>query len=224
MKHKKQLLIFDWDGTLMDSQARIVACFERSIDDLQAEPRSYEQISNIIGLGIQEALDSLFPGQDAAFYQDFTEAYRRHFLGEDMPASHFFDGARWMLEDLNKQDYFLAIATGKGRRGLDKVLRETDSGHLFHASRCADETRSKPHPLMLEELLDFFAVDSEQALMIGDTEYDLQMAANAGMQALGVCYGVHERQRLLDCAPLACLEDVKALHCWLNERIEYSQY
>jgi len=223
MKHQKQLLVFDWDGTLMDSQARIIHCFHLAIRDMDMAFRTADQVSNIIGLGFREALLALYPELGDDFHEDFVDCYRNYFLAEDVAPSDFFEGVVQMLEDLNGQDYFMAIATGKGRRGLDMALEQHDVKHLFHASRCADETHSKPHPQMLEDLMDYFAVEKDHTLMIGDTEYDLQMASNADVHSLAVSYGVHDKQRLLDCKPLACFENTKELHTWLNESVINNQ-
>lgn len=219
MKYSKQLLVFDWDGTLMDSQARIVSCFRAAINDMGLEKRSHEQLSNVIGLGFREALLLLYPDDGDGFHKDLVDRYRYYFLSVDETPSDLFEGTMVMLEDLNKQGYFLAIATGKGRSGLDRALNESGAGHLFHASRCADETRSKPHPQMLEELIDYFGIETEQALMIGDTEYDLEMANNANIHAIGVTYGVHSEQRIRECKPIACMSNTQDLHLWIADKI-----
>lgn len=219
MKYSKQLLVFDWDGTLMDSQARIVNCFRAAIDDIGKEKRSDDQLSNVIGLGFREALFSLYPDESDDFHQPLVDRYRHYFLSADDTPSLLFEGTLAMLEELNEQGYFLAVATGKGRHGLDIALQENKVAHLFHASRCADETRSKPHPQMLDELMDFFGVEAEQSLMIGDTEYDLQMAKNANVHAVGVTYGVHDEQRIRECKPVACVSSPKDLHSWLTDKI-----
>lgn len=219
MKYDKKLIIFDWDGTLMDSESRIVNCMRAAIDDLGLPERSRDQLKNVIGLGLREALHMLYPDSDEQRLADLVERYRHHFLFEDTTPSELFDGVADMLASLNSAGYFLAIATGKGRPGLNHALASCNVGHLFHASRCADETRSKPHPQMLEELLDYFAVEPDQSLMIGDTEFDLEMAKNANTHSLAVSYGVHERERLLNHAPLACLDDVNQLHSWLSSNL-----
>ncbi len=219
MTYSKQLLVFDWDGTLMDSQARIVSCFRAAITDMGLEERNHEQLSNVIGLGFREALLLLYPGDGEGFHNDLVDRYRHYFLSVDETPSDLFEGAMVMLEDLNQQGYFLAIATGKGRYGLDIALNESGAKHLFHASRCADETRSKPHPQMLEELIDYFGVETEQVLMIGDTEYDLEMANNAKVHAIGVTYGVHSEQRIRECKPIACMTSTQDLHLWIADKI-----
>ncbi|MFZ5593673.1 MAG: HAD-IIIA family hydrolase [Pseudomonadota bacterium] len=211
-----KLLVFDWDGTLMDSAARIVACFNAAIVDAGLEPLPDASIRNIIGLGLREALDALAPGADIVLREHLVDRYRHHFLYTDQTPSPLFPGADAMVRELGEQGYLLAVATGKGRQGLNRVLEETGCKGLFHATRCADETFSKPHPQMLLELMSELCVDPGETLMIGDTEYDVQMAKNAGTAALGVSYGAHERDRLLKCEPLACLDSLAALRGWLS--------
>jgi len=219
MKYSKQLLVFDWDGTLMDSQARIVNCFRTAIDEVGKEKRSDAELSNVIGLGFREALLSLYPDDGEDFHKDLIDVYRHYFLAADSTPSVLFEGALKMLEDLNNQEYYLAIATGKGRHGLDIALNESGAKHLIHASRCADETRSKPHPQMLEELIEYFGVEPDHTLMIGDTEYDLEMANNAKVHGVGVTYGVHAEHRIRDCKPIACVNSAQDLHSWLTDAI-----
>nr|MDJ0806528.1 HAD-IA family hydrolase [Gammaproteobacteria bacterium] len=143
---------------------------------------------------------------------------RVHYLSEACTPSSLFRGAREVIQDLAATGYLLAVATGKGRTGLNMVLEHTGLSVFFHATRCADETFSKPHPAMLEEILDELGVFPEEALMIGDTEYDLQMAANAGVASLGVTYGVHAPERLAKHNPLDCLDEIGAIPAWLEQR------
>lgn len=200
----------------MDSQARIVDCVRAALRDLRLAPRSDEAISNIIGLGLREAVDSLYPGADAALQQAIVNRYRVHYFDDSRTPTRLFQGAREVVQTLVREDYLLAVATGKGRYGLNLVLESTGLGNYFHTSRCADETFSKPHPAMLEQILDELGVDAQQALMIGDTEYDLQMAVNAGMPSLGVTYGVHGAERLAKHGPLGCVDSVTAIPAWLR--------
>lgn len=211
-----QLIVFDWDGTLIDSEARIVNCMRAAIQDLQLPSRSRDEMRNVIGLGLQEALTTLYPDGAPAIYQNLVERYRHHFLFQDETPSALFAGVEALLNDLRERDHYLAIATGKGRVGLDKALDDTGLRAYFDYTRCADETRSKPHPQMLEEIMERLGVGPEETLMIGDTEYDLLMAHNAGTSALAVSYGVHDKQRLLACNPLECVDDVATLHGWLT--------
>ena len=165
MKKHYELLIFDWDGTLMDSEANIVACMKSAIADMSLPTRSNDEIKNIIGLGLREALITLFPDMDDISAHRLTDRYRYHFLSSE--PSQAFEGVAETLTALNDAQYFLAVATGKGRNGLDKALTTSGYESLFHVTRCADETRSKPHPQMLVEILDFLGLEAENALMIG---------------------------------------------------------
>ena len=214
MQKPFELLVFDWDGTVMDSEAHIVASMERAIDDLRFPALPREAIRNVIGLGLFEAITSLYPSLAAGDVQAMTDRYRYHFLADD-PCEPF-EGAEYVLRELSRQGYLMAVATGKGRRGLDRVLDSTGFLPLFHTTRCADETRSKPHPQMLEEIMDELGVEPSATLMIGDTEYDLQMAQNAGTASLAVSYGVHAPERLEQYKPLACLDALLALPDWLE--------
>ncbi|MCW8943665.1 MAG: HAD-IA family hydrolase [Sedimenticola sp.] len=217
MKRDFKLLVFDWDGTLMDSEARIVSCVKGAARDIEIECPTDDQIRNIIGLGLKEALEMLFPGSDNRFKEQFIDHYRRYFLNEDSTPSLLFPNSLEVLNRLAEQDYLLAVATGKGRPGLNKVLDETGLKPLFHSTRCADETFSKPHPQMLLQIMDELGVEPEATLMIGDTEYDLQMAINAQTHGLAVSYGVHEVERLNQFNPLGCLDDIAELTHWLEQ-------
>lgn len=202
----------------MDSAAHIVASMQAAMGDLGLQVLDRYVISDIIGLGMREALQRLFPGRiDDAFFERFVAAYRTYYFAENAPQA-LFAGAHDTLRALRMQGYLLAVATGKGRHGLDKVLAETGLMDVFHAHRCAEETASKPDPRMVHELLAQLQVRPEYALMIGDSEYDLQMAVNAGIDAVGVSYGVHEPARLLRYDPLICLDRITDLpdflcHC-----------
>ncbi len=213
-----KLLIFDWDGTLMDSVMHIVGSMRSAIQQLGLEPRQEEDMKNVIGLGMHEAIYMLYPEfKNQDFANHFTAAYRTHFFSENAPQS-LFEGVVETLETLQQRGYQLAIATGKSRHGLDKVLAETGIGSLFVESRCADETRSKPDPLMLEEILASLDVKPQQAVMIGDTEYDMDMAARADVHRLGVSYGVHEKRRLQKYQPLHILDNISELPNCLNDK------
>jgi len=221
MLQNKEIIIFDWDGTLIDSQANIVQCFQLVINELNLPERSNPQISNIIGLGMREALKELFPGQHADLYEQMVDRYRYHFFASN--PSEPFEGAKEVLSELSRAGYVLAVATGKGRNGLNKALLHTGFGEYFHVTRCADETRSKPHPQMLEEILEHTGMDPGQAVMVGDTEYDLEMAKNAGMSSIGVSYGVHEGERLLKHKPITVINEIRALlDCFNGEKIAIS--
>ena len=213
-----ELVVFDWDGTLMDSEARIVDCIQAAFAELGLVVPSAEAARDIIGLGLDEAMARLAPAVEIPVRSELALRYRSQFLVKNETPSVLFPGVREALDWLQESGYLLAVATGKSRRGLDKSLAETGLGGLFHATRCADETFSKPHPQMLFELMDELGVPASQTLMIGDTEYDMQLAANAGVAALAVCYGVHPADRLLAHQPLACLESLHGLPGWLKGR------
>ena len=210
-----KLLVFDWDGTLMDSANRIVACVQAAAEDLSLPVPTEDAAKDIIGLGLDEAMARLFPESDRGEKGQIVERYRHHYLFANQTPTPLFEGARDVVEMLKSEGYLLAVATGKGRPGLNRVLEQSGLGPLFHATRCADEAFSKPHPDMMLQILDELGVDAHEALMIGDTEYDMNMAHSAGAKALGVSYGVHEKQRIVDCSPLDCLDDVTEIPAWL---------
>lgn len=212
------ILIFDWDGTLMDSEAHITQCIRNAIAIVGVEPRTDAEIRHIIGLGLEEAIRHLYPQEVHSVIRDIADEYRQEFLIRSKQGSELFTGARETLYALAEQGYYLAIATGKSRRGLDKVLDETGLATLFSITRCADETRSKPHPLMLEEILTDYDAAKHDALMIGDSEYDLLMARNIGMDSLAVSYGVHELERLLQHQPRGHVDDVSHIPAWLAQQ------
>ncbi|MFK5914939.1 MAG: HAD-IA family hydrolase [Woeseiaceae bacterium] len=215
MNHNAKLIVFDWDGTLMDSVAHIVYCLRSAITNLKLEPKTDEELKNIIGLGLREALFDLYPSATDKDLTDLTDQYREHFFDKNIDASELFTGARSLIEALDGKEYFLSVITGKGRNGLDKVLKLTQMGKHFPITRCADESQSKPHPQMLLDVIDYYGVEANEVIMVGDTEYDLLMANNAGSKSIGVTYGVHEKQRLLDCKPLVCVDSIHDLHHWL---------
>lgn len=216
MSNTSKLIVFDWDGTLMDSEARIVACMRAAIEETGLADRSDAELRNIIGLGLREALQTLYPDDNDETYEVLVNHYRYHFLEVNETPSTLFEGTETLLRDLQAEGHFLAIATGKGRQGLDKVLDETGLGDLFDFTRCADEAFSKPHPQMLIDIMDNLGIEASSTLMIGDTEYDIHMAHNAGVDALAVSYGVHEKTRLLSTNPLDCVDSLLEVGEWLN--------
>jgi len=209
------LIIFDWDGTLMDSQSRIVSCIQAACTDVGIEVPSADRARNVIGLGLHEACRQLLSNLDENVHTHVQTRYRHHFLNNDIAPARLFDGVLSMLQDLYSRGYLLAVATGMSRHGLNTILQKTRLARYFHATRCVDDSASKPNPLMLYRLLDYFGIQVEQALMVGDTEYDLEMARRAGMDALAVSYGVHEVSRLLPHRPLACINSIPHMHDWL---------
>ena len=214
MQKTFELVVFDWDGTLMDSEAHIVTSMQRAFQDLALPELPKAQIRDIIGLGLREAIARLLPDGDDELFQRVIDRYRYHFFVDDLCEP--FEGAETVLQHLHSAGYLLAVATGKGRHGLDRVLQSTGFSQYFVETRCADETQSKPHPQMLLEIMDVLGVDAGRTLMVGDTEYDLEMANSANVAALGVDYGVHSRERLMACSPLACLSSIKEMPEWLD--------
>lgn len=212
-----QLLIFDWDGTLMDSEARIVDCLRKASESVFGEEKRHrDELKDVIGLGLREALKKLHPECSEHELQAMAENYRHEYMVTNQTHSTLFEGVEGLLHRLEQQGYWLAIATGKGRQGLDQVLQQTGLASRFHTTRCASETFSKPHPLMLEEILDQLGMHPQQALMIGDTEYDMEMARNARMDRLAVSYGVHPAERLHKHQPIGCLEQIHQLDDFLS--------
>lgn len=205
------LLVFDWDGTLIDSAAKIVRCMQGAMVQMQLAVLPDESIRQIIGLSLPEAITVLYPQEPAAVREALRVEYIRQFVSVDQTASPLFAGVEESLHLLRDRGYTLAVATGKARRGLDRVLVQLGMEKFFHATRCADETRSKPHPQMLHELLALFVCEPEQALMVGDTSFDMEMAQAAGVPRVAVGYGAHRREQLLPYSPLACLDEFAGL-------------
>jgi phosphoglycolate phosphatase len=210
------LIVFDWDGTLMDSTATIVRCIQAAAKDLGLPVPDNKAASYVIGLGLQEAMEAVMPGLDAKSYPRMVERYRYHYLSKDKGLT-LFDGVREMLSELSQQGYFLAVATGKSRVGLNRALDAADLLSVFDATRCADETFSKPHPAMLQELTRELGQDIRRTVMIGDTTHDLQMAINAGASGVAVHYGAHAGPELQALNPLFAAGSVSELHAWLSE-------
>lgn len=211
---KYPLLVFDWDGTIIDSAATIAECIQLAAGDLGLDVPTKEQASHVIGLGLQDALRYAVPQLRAEQMTEFVARYRYHFLMRE-DSMGLFDGMRELIESMSRVRT-LGIATGKSRRGLDRALEATGLRPYFQASRCADETHPKPHPAMLLELLEELGSSAGSALMIGDTSHDLEMARAAGVDALAVTYGAHPETNLRACAPRACVGTVGELRAWLN--------
>ena len=201
-----KLVIFDWDGTISDSVARIVNSMQSAAVELDMAMPTYLEVKEIIGLGLTEAVFRLFPQASREQVFQLQTSYSRHYRAEDSAPCPFFPGVEETLHQLKADGYQLAVATGKSRAGLDRVLLSLGMENFFHNSRCADETLSKPHPLMLEELLAEFDLPAEAAVMVGDTEFDMEMAVNAGMPRIAVSYGAHHADRLHAFEPLACVD------------------
>ncbi len=212
------LIVFDWDGTIVDSTAMIAGCIRSAAADLGLAVPTIEQASHVIGLGLLDALSHAVPGLATDRAEEFSARYRYHYLAGE-PEIVLFDGVRAMLDELASSGVLLAVATGKTRRGLARALDSSGLGRLFVSSRCADESQAKPHPAMLFDLANELNVRPQRMLMIGDTTHDLQMAAAAGVASVGVTYGAHLRAHLAPHAPLALVASVTELQTWLTENV-----
>lgn len=209
------LIAFDWDGTLYDSTAHITRCIQLAVGDVGGTVPSDEQASHVIGLGLAQALAYAAPDVARDKYAEMAQRYQHHYFEGDSEIS-LFNGVLNMLEDLRQRQHILTVATGKSRRGLNEALRSVELQGVFDGSRTADETASKPSPLMLQELMAEFGVAPERLLMVGDTTHDLLMAKNAGCASVAVSYGAHESESLEEFEPLHIAHSVVELHEWLK--------
>lgn len=214
------LFIFDWDGTISDSASKIVGCVRAAAVDTGLPSLDDDAIKNIIGLGLSEACQMLYPGIDEHTERQFRSAYSTHFTERDKVPSPFFPNVMNVLETLKSEGHCLAVATGKSRKGLDRVLRNLQLDDFFDFSRCADETASKPDPLMLIELLNVSATPVEQSVLVGDTEWDMVMADNANMKKIAVSYGAHTPERLEHFKPERLISDFREVLDWYEEAKE----
>ncbi len=209
------LLIFDWDGTLSDSTGKIIRCLQMAAKSAGQRVCSDEAIMNIIGLGLPESMRVLYPELSQLQQDEIRHYYSVHFIREDQTPSPFFEGVNEGLSYLRQKGHLLTVATGKSRKGLDRVFTNLQLHDFFHGSRCADETASKPNPKMLSELLEEFAIDKDDALMIGDTEYDMSMAKQLSMPRVAVSYGAHSADRLQAFEPVICVDHFSDFVEWL---------
>ncbi|MDB5749938.1 MAG: phosphoglycolate phosphatase-like protein [Ramlibacter sp.] len=211
---RHDLIAFDWDGTLFDSTQIIVRCIQRAVADVGGTVPGDREAAYVIGLGLAEALAHAAPDVPRERQAELGSRYRHHYLAHQNDLS-LFEGVLDMLQALRQRQHWLAVATGKSRRGLDDVLQSRQLRGVFDASRTADETAGKPDPRMLHELMREFGAEPARTLMIGDTTHDLQMARNAGCPSVGVSYGAHEPGAFAVLEPLAVVHSVRELHDWL---------
>ena len=215
-------LVFDWDGTLIDSIERITTSLQtaaRKVCGLQVDDQTAR---DVIGMGLMEAIARLLPDADEATQLQAAEVYKQDFLYDNPVPTPLFEGVRDMLEELKAQGYLLAVATGKSRPGLDRALQEHAMQDMFVTTRCAGEYASKPHPEMLLSILNDYRIDTAHSLMIGDSEHDMLMAGNAGVDAIGVTHGAHDEAVLMQFSPLACLQHVTDLYTFLGHTSDNS--
>lgn len=215
MGRNYRLVVFDWDGTLLDSAGAIVACIQAAAVDLGLPPPDDKTARQVIGLGLHDALSQALPGVPSGEYQAVAERYRHHYLSQDHELA-LFAGAHELVEELYAAGCLLGVATGKSRLGLNRALEASGLKRYFHATRCADECSSKPAPDMLLEIMDELGASPKHTLMIGDTTHDLQMARNAGVGALAVGYGAHPREALEAEQPLGLFDEFTELTAWLR--------
>ncbi|MCX4029430.1 HAD-IA family hydrolase [Endozoicomonas sp. SM1973] len=208
------LIVFDWDGTLVNSISRIVHSLKAAAEASQLPILTEEAYEDVIGLGMPEATMKLYP-EHANSHEQFRNQYRESYLIAEAKPAPLYSGVEQGLILLKQAGYRLAVATGKSRRGLNRMLNQRAWHDLFEVTRCADETRSKPDPLMLTEILDETQLTAEQVLMVGDSEYDVAMAAAINIDRVAVTYGVHAKQRLLDHSPIKCVDQFQELVNWL---------
>ncbi|MGC8808210.1 MAG: HAD-IA family hydrolase [Thiomonas sp.] len=210
------LIVFDWDGTLMDSTAAITGAIQQACGDLGLAVPSREQASYVIGLGLDDALRHAAPDLPHADYPRLAAAYRRHYFALDGQLA-LFDGVLELLHELRSAGYNLAVATGKSRIGLSRAMDRPELRGLFDTTRTADETFSKPHPAMLQEIMAELASPPQRTIMVGDTTHDLQMARNAQCDAIGVSYGAHDIAQLQTLSPVGLVHSVSELRSFLEQ-------
>ncbi|MGB0834618.1 MAG: HAD-IA family hydrolase [Psychrobium sp.] len=211
-----KLVIFDWDGTVMDSVAKIVDAMQMAAKREGLPVPSDAQVKDIIGLSLLPALSQLFGELNQQQIDDMAQFYKEAYLALDKKPSPLFDGITEVFESLAKRDIKITVATGKSRVGLNRLIEQTGLGHYFCDSMTADEAESKPHPQMIDDILTRQGVDKSQVFMVGDSTLDLIMAKNANVKALGVSYGAHDKSRLLAVNPVAVVDDAKSLLDYLS--------
>ncbi len=213
-RRRFDLIVFDWDGTLFDSTRLIARCIQAACGDIGTPVPSEREASYVIGLGLAEALMHAAPTLPRERYPELAARYRHHYRASQSDIV-LFEGTLEMLRDLKARNHWLAVATGKNRRGLDEALSTSAMTDLFDATRTADETASKPDPRMLVELMDELGAVPERTLMIGDTTHDLQLAANAGTPSVGVGYGAHDVSEFAEFSPRHVASSIADLRDWL---------
>jgi len=216
MQKNYDLIVFDWDGTVMDSTGVIAGSIQAACRDLGLPVPSDEDARHVIGLGLVQALRHAVPSAPESMYEPLAERYRHYFLAQDSSIP-LYAGAEDTIRTLHESGYLLGVATGKSRAGLDRVLDASGLRGYFHATRTADQTFSKPHPAMLLEIMDELNVIPERTLMIGDTTHDVELAHNAGVAAVAVGHGAHPPEQLLALSPLVLVNDFTELRDWLKQ-------
>ena len=215
MSKRYDLIVFDWDGTVMDSTAVISGSIQAACRDMDLKVPDDETARHVIGLGLDQALRYAVPDLPEEMRPDLVARYRYHFLAKDQTIP-LFEGAKETIEGLYNAGHKLGVATGKSSAGLSRAMEASAMTHFFHATRTADQTLSKPDPAMLFELMEELGVSAENTLMVGDTTHDLQMARNAKVDAVAVGHGAHPKEQLRELLPLALVDDFAELRAWLS--------
>ena len=211
-----KLLIFDWDGTLVDSIERIATSLQAASHQICQASISNSEARNVIGLGLQEAIQQLHPELESNRISQIAQAYKHHYINENTIDENPFEGSAQLLRELRQKGYFLAIATGKSRIGFDLSANKFAMKGYFHNTQCSSENQSKPHPQMILKILDALDITVEDSVMIGDSKHDLKMAQNAGMDSIAVTHGVHSAAELSGFNPLVCLDRITDLQHFLQ--------
>ena len=214
-----KLVVFDWDGTLMDSLHRITDSMQFSARQMGLPEPTHDEVKHIVGLSLDNAFLHLFGEHISHLYDDLRTHYRQHYVEGSKVETPFYPGVTSMLRSLHATGTLLGVATGKSRAGLNRVAEKMSVSQLFHTSRCSDECESKPHPQMLLQIMNEVGVRPEETLMVGDTSYDILMVCQAGVSSIGVCYGAHEQNMLVDAGASECFQCVASLASWLERRI-----
>jgi phosphoglycolate phosphatase len=215
MSRRYDLIVFDWDGTVMDSTAIIAGSIQSACRDLGLTVPDDETARHVIGLGLNQALRHAVPDAPEEMIEPLVSRYRHHFLSQDQEIP-LFEGARETIAELFDAGYVLGVATGKNSAGLQRALESSGMKHYFHATRTAEQTFSKPHPAMLFELMEELDVSAERTLMVGDTSHDVLLAQNAGVEVVAVSFGAHPAEQLLALRPLALVHDFAQLRAWFK--------
>lgn len=213
---KYKLLIFDWDGTLVDSIERITTSLQAASHQVCQIAISNNEARDVIGLGLREAIEKLHPQLEPELISQVSEAYKHHYQNDNLIKEDPFDGVSDLLSDLKDNGYFLAVATGKSRVGFEHSISKYDMGKCFHSTQCTGENKSKPHPQMLHKILERLNICVTDAVMIGDSKHDMEMAKNAGMDSIAVTHGVHTAEVLAEYDPLICLDKITDLSNFLH--------
>lgn len=217
-------LIFDWDGTLADSISNIVIAMQRAAVDVGLPACSTREVQDIIGLALHDAINVLYPDlAEPDLATRLLQAYADNYVALEQEPSPLFTGVASALDALRSEGFYLAVATGKSRKGLDRMLAAHELEAYFDVTRCADETAGKPHPLMVREILQELDVSATSACMVGDSSYDMHMAHNAGVRSVAVTYGAMTYEQLISCEPDHHVDSFADFHVWALPQFRASQ-